>query len=38
VLAPPPLGRLGHKIQEFALAPVGRRSLELYAALAEVAR
>jgi len=38
VLAPPPLGRLGQKIQDLALAPVGRRSLDLYAALAEVAR
>jgi hypothetical protein len=38
VLAPPPLGRLGVRIQELALAPVARRSLDLYAALAEVAR
>ena len=38
VLAPPPLGRLGQKIQDLALAPVGRRSLDLYAALAEVDR
>ncbi len=38
VLAPPPLGRLGMKIQELALSPVARRSMDLYAALAEVAR
>jgi transposase len=38
VLAPPPLGRLGVKIQELALSPVARRSIDLYAALAEVAR
>jgi len=38
VLAPPPLGRLGVRIQELALAPVARRSIDLYAALAEVAR
>ena len=38
VLAPPPLGRLGGKIQELALSPVARHSLDLYAALAEVAR
>ena len=38
VLAPPPLGRLGAHIQELALAPVAHRSIDLYAALAEVAR
>ena len=38
VLAPPPLGRLGVKIQELALSPVARHSMDLYAALAEVAR
>jgi hypothetical protein len=38
VAAPPPLGRLGARLQELALAPVAHRSLELYAALAEVAR
>jgi transposase len=36
VLAPPPLGRMGAKIME--LAPVAQRSIEFYAALAEVAR
>ncbi len=38
VLAPPPLGRLGSKIQELAFSPVARHSMDLYAALAEVAR
>jgi hypothetical protein len=38
VLAPPPLGRLGARIQELAQAPVAHRSIDLYAALAEVAR
>jgi hypothetical protein len=38
VLAPPPLGRLGGKIQDLALSPVARHSIDLYAALAEVAR
>ncbi len=38
VLAPPPLGRLGSKIQDLALSPVARPSIDLYAALAEVAR
>ena len=38
VLAPAPLSRLGGKIQELALSPVARHSLDLYAALAEVAR
>jgi transposase len=38
VIAPPPLGRMGARIQELAQAPVARHSIELYAALAEVAR
>jgi transposase len=38
VIAPPPLGRMGLRLQELAQAPVARRSIELYAALAEVAR
>ena len=38
VIAPPPLGRLGAKLQELAMVPVARRSIDLYAALAEVAR
>jgi transposase len=38
VIAPPPLGRLGARIQELALSPVAHRSIDLYAALAEVAR
>ena len=38
VLAPPPLGRMGRRLQELAEAPVMQRSIELYAALAEVAR
>src|SRR3954449_2401455 len=38
VLAPPPLGRLGEKLQELAFSPVARHSIDLYAALAEVAR
>ena len=38
VLAPPPLGRLGGRIQDLALSPVARHSIDLYAALAEVAR
>ena len=38
VIAPPPLGKLGARIQELALAPVTRRSVDFYAALAEVAR
>jgi hypothetical protein len=38
VIAPPPLGRMGRRLQELAEAPVMRRSIELYAALAEVAR
>jgi transposase len=38
VLAPPPLGRMGAKIMAMATAPVAHRSIEFYAALAEVAR
>ena len=38
VVAPPPLGRLGRRLQELAAAPVARRSVDLYAELAEVAR
>jgi hypothetical protein len=38
VLAPPPLGRMGAKIIAMATAPVAHRSIEFYAALAEVAR
>jgi hypothetical protein len=38
VLAPPPLGRMGAKIMAMATAPVAPRSIEFYAALAEVAR
>ncbi len=34
VIAPPPLGRMGARIQELALSPVARRSIDLYAALA----
>jgi transposase len=38
VIAPPPLGRMGARIQELATLPVARRSIDLYAALAEVSR
>lgn len=38
VIAPPPLGRMGARLQALAGAPVARRSIDLYAALAEVAR
>ena len=38
VIAPPPLGRMGKRLHQLAEAPVAQRSLELYAALAEVAR
>ncbi|MEI8703191.1 IS21 family transposase [Mesorhizobium sp. ISC15] len=38
VKAPPPLGRMGARIQELASTPVAQRSIDLYAALAEVAR
>ena len=38
VIAPPPLGRMGRKIQELIDAPVARRAIETYHLLAEVAR
>lgn len=38
VLAPPPLGKMGRRLQEIMLMPVEQRPLELYQALAEVAR
>lgn len=38
VQAPTPLGRLGRRLQELMFLPVERRPLDLYAALAEVAR
>jgi hypothetical protein len=38
VTAPIPLGRLGLRLQELATLPVERRPIDLYAALAEVAR
>ena len=38
VAAPPPLGRMGRRLQEIASLPVDHRPLDLYAALAEVAR
>ena len=38
VLAPPPLGRMGRRLQELWEMPVEQRPLDLYAALAEVAR
>jgi transposase len=37
-LPPPPLGRMGRRLQELMALPVERRPLDLYAALAEVAR
>jgi transposase len=38
VLPPPPLGKMGRRLQELWAMPVERRPLDLYAALAEVAR
>lgn len=38
VLAPKPLGRMARKLDEIAALPVERRPVDLYAALAEVAR
>jgi transposase len=38
VLPPKPLGRMAWKLQEIAATPVERRPVDLYAALAEVAR
>ena len=38
-VAPPvPLGKMGRRLQEILLQPVEQRPLDLYAALAEVAR
>ncbi|MFC1482587.1 IS21 family transposase, partial [Myxococcota bacterium] len=38
VLPPPPLGRMGKRLQEIMDTPVESRPIDLYAALAEVAR
>lgn len=38
VLPPPPLGRMGARLQQILEMPVATRPLDLYAALAEVAR
>ena len=38
VIAPPPLGRMGRKVQELIDAPVAHRAIETYHLLAEVAR
>lgn len=38
VLAPPPLGKMGRKLAELSATPVEKRPIDLYAALAEVAR
>jgi hypothetical protein len=38
ILPPKPLGRMSRKLQEIASLPVERRPVDLYAALAEVAR
>jgi transposase len=38
VLAPPPLGRMGRRMQQLAHEPVVHRSIDLYAQLLEVAR
>jgi transposase len=38
VIPPKPLGRMARKLQEIASLPVERRPMDLYAALAEVAR
>ena len=38
VAAPKPLGRMGRRLQEIAALPVQQRPVDLYAALAEVAR
>jgi hypothetical protein len=38
VLPPTPLGRMGRRLQEIALMPPEQRPLDIYAALAEVAR
>jgi len=38
VAAPKPLGRMAKRLLELAAEPVERRSMDFYAALAEVAR
>jgi len=38
VIAPPPLGRMGARLQKLAALTPQQRPLDLYAALAEVAR
>ncbi len=38
VHAPPPLGRMGRRLEEIARIPVAHRPVDLYAALAEAAR
>jgi hypothetical protein len=38
VTAPVPLGKMGQRLQEILEQPVEQRPLDLYAALAEVAR
>jgi hypothetical protein len=38
VVPPPPLGRMGRRLQEIAALPVEARPVDLYAALVEVAR
>jgi hypothetical protein len=38
VTAPPPLGRMGQRLQEIAAMPVAHRPIDLYAALAGAAR
>ena len=38
VVSPLPLGRMGQRLQEILAQPVEQRPLDLYAALAEVAR
>lgn len=38
VIAPPPLGRMGRKVQELIDAPVAQRAIETYHLLVEVAR
>lgn len=38
VLPPPPLGKMGRRLEEIRCAPVEQRPIDLYAALSEVAR
>jgi hypothetical protein len=38
VKPPPPLDRMGRRLQEICAMPVAKRPLDLYAALAEAAR